>query len=661
MGRVPFTAALVLACSLCSLTVSAQAIPNVVCQVEDYPVKAVVAWQFPKVLEKVQVVILHDPSGEQEARFDLKHGASLISLRYKGREMLFGQTAGASVSIFSSRKSSDPELSTASQYWAAYSPDQGGSSMGISAVTTGVACDNTSSMRAFAMMEDRGSDNSFQAGPLLGVEAGKISSNFPPGYSTPFSIETNASWVRNPGTGPKFYLKLTQDVVNTGAEASGPLEWYLNLAAPWNAEHGASAPEACTETAPCNSNSAGALAAGRYADSQRTDGVGFVVPTEEWHTDRAYVRPNAEYVVLLYNAVWAAPRRTFAAVLQHSLPAMGSHHFSWYICVGPWEQTREFAAQQPSRKAPLLVSEAELPAFPVRKEAVSIACEGTEFKPQPNQTDEAVVLRDPAGEQTALFDTSQGGALISLKYKGVEHIWGYNGGGLLQMAFHNKMQHGAWDGDYNPTQAGDGSANSVVSGIACHGSSGMDVVTTMLDFNHNNGFYPKALVAVWNGRMNDMVPLSYSSPYVLRTTATWVPNPAGMPKFYLQLKERFIHIADEQIGSFAFDFAAYIPWEFSTRAISPATCPCTSAQTPSLTGGWYSGPERLDGVAIAMPSSNFPGGKINGGFNSDYMWRNRNFHLGANQSVNGIQAKEFVWFVMVGPWSSATSFAQTLK
>ena len=70
-------------------------------------------------------MVLRDPAGEQEARFDLTHGASLISLRYRGEEMLFGQTAGASLSLFSSRQNNDPELKETSQYWAAYSPRSG--------------------------------------------------------------------------------------------------------------------------------------------------------------------------------------------------------------------------------------------------------------------------------------------------------------------------------------------------------------------------------------------------------------------------------------------------------------------------------------------------------------------------------------------------------
>jgi hypothetical protein len=639
----------------------AQQIPNVRCQVEDLPVKAVVAWQFPQTQEKVQVVILRDPSGEQEARFDLTHGASLISLRYLGQEKLFGQTAGASVSMFSTRQNTDPELKETSQYWAAYSPDQGGSSMGIPAITTGIACDGTSSLRAFATMQDRGSDNSFQKRALVGVEAGKISTNFPAGYSTPFSIETNASWVANPGGGPKYYLKLTQDIVNTGPEPTGSLEWYLNIAAPWDFGHATSFPENCVAKSPCSSATTSAMAAGRYVDDQHTDGIGFVVPTSDWRTSRAYIRPNAEYVVLLYNAVWAAPRRTFAAVLEHSLDGVSAHHFSWYVCVGPWKQTKEFAQSQTSTDKHVLPVAPELPSFPVHKQAITIACQAAEFKPQPNQTDQAIVLHDPAGEQTAVFDTTQGGALVSLKYRGIEHVWGYNGGGLLQMAFHNHMENGAWDGDYNPTQAGDGSANSPVTGISCDQDKSFDLFTTMLDFNHNNGFYSKALVAVWDGRVNDMVPLSYSSPYVLETQGEWVPNPSGAPKFYLQLKERLVHVADEKIGQFGFDFAAYMPWEFSVRAVSPEHCPCLASDTSYMAGGWYVNDTHTEGLAVAMPSSNFPNAKVGGGFNSDYMWRNRSFHLSSHDAVDGIRAKAFVWYVMAGPWDAASVFAKGLK
>lgn len=638
----------------------AQQIPQVTCPVEDYPVKAVAAWQFPQVVGKVQVVLLRDPAGEQEARFDLTHGASLISLRYKGREMLFGETAGASVSAFSPSHSADPELKTVSPYWAAFSPDQGGSSMGIPAVVTGIACEGNAKMRAFAMMQDRGSDSSFQKQALLGLDAGSMSANYPAGYGTRYSIETTASWTPNPEGEPKFYLKLDQTIVNAQTSASGPLEWYLNVAAPWSFEHATSLPERCTEAAPCSGRDAAAFASGRYEDEARTHGVAMVVPTMGWKTPRAYNRPNAEYVVLLYNAVWAAPRRTFATVLEQSVPSLGQRRFSWFVCAGSWQQAALFAASQGTAEREIVPEEPALPSSPPGVKANAIACVASEFKPQPNQTDHAIVLRDPAGEQTATFDTTQGGALVSLRYLGQEHVWGYNGGGLLQMAFHNHMK-GAWDGDYNPTQAGDGSANSTVTGIACDGDKAADIVTSMLDFNHNNGFYKKALVAVWNGRENDMVPLSYASPYLLETEADWVPNPESKPAYYLRLHERLVHVSDEAVGPFAFDFAAYIPWEFSVRASSPDTCPCVPSRTAYVAGGWYADASRQKGLAVAMPGSNFTSGHIGGGFNSDFMWRNRNFHLNGSASVDGISAKEFTWYVMPGAWQNAEAFAVKLR
>ena len=504
------------------LPAAAQKIPDVHCETEDYPVKAVVAWQFPETLSKVQVVVLRDPAGEQEARFDLLHGASLISLRYKGKEMLFGQTSGANISMFAIRHGSEAELKQMTPYWSAYSPDQGGSSMGIPAITEGVACEGGKSMRAFATMIDRGVDNSFQTEPLLGVNQGKISDNFPPGYSTPFLIETNASWIENSGGSPKYYLRLDQSVVRTRPGKSGPLEWYLTAAAPWDFGTAASYPANCTEKTPCSTGGTKAIAAGRYEDESKSLGIAVVVPTSGWQTRRAYLRENAEYVVLLYNAVWAFPRHTFAAVLERPLDEVGAFHFSWYVCAGSWDQAQRLAQRQQTADDKVLPPAPERPPTVAAKEALRVNCETAEFAPQPNQVDHAIVLKDPAGEQKVVFDTTEGGAIVSLQYRGREHIWRYNGGGLLQMAFHNQMRNGPWDGDYNPTQAGDGSAMSPVTGIACDETKAVTIMTAMLDFNHNNGFYNKPLIAVWGGRVNDMVPLSYFSPYVLETRAQWV-------------------------------------------------------------------------------------------------------------------------------------------
>jgi hypothetical protein len=300
-------------------------------------------------------------------------------------------------------------------------------------------------------------------------------------------------------------------------------------------------------------------------------------------------------------------------------------------------------------------------AAPAEAQALRSNCEITKFEMQPGQKDAAVVLKDPAGEQTVLFDIVEGGAIVSLKHKGLEHIWGWNGGGLLQMAFHNQMKNGPWTGDYNPTQAGDGTAMSPVTGIYCDGTNSLTVLTMMLDFNHNNGAYPKALLAVWGGRMDDSAPPGNFSPYTLETRATWVPNPSGEPKYYLRLDERFTHLADEKIGVFTYDFADYMPWEFSVRAISPENCPCPSSSTSYMAGGWYRDASRTVGLSVAMPSSNFPGLKVNGVFNSDYTWRNRNFHLIAEEALDGIASKTFVWYVLPGGWENALKFARQLK
>lgn len=643
------------------IAASAQKIPQVACQVEDYPVRSVAAWQFPSTFNKVQVVVLRDPAGEQEARFDLTHGASLISLRYRGQEMLYGETTGATFSLFSVRQGSEEDLKGMSPYWSAFSPDQGDSSMGITATTTGVACQGESALRAFTMLEDRGVDNSFQGSPLLGLTAGKISTNFPPGYATSYSLETNASWAINPGPGPKYFLKLDSSVVNTRGGQSGPLDWYMTVSGPWDYEYAASYPEKCTEKNPCASASSNAIAAGRYSDAQQENGVAVVVPNRGWQSNRVYARDNAEYFVLVYGSAWSAPRRTFAVVMERSLQGVASHRFIWYICAGSWQNAKRFAESQPEPEKTVLPVPQPLQTAKPDANAVSAACQTVEFQPEPGQIDQAVVIEDPAGEQRVIFDTSEGGAIVSWKYHGIEHVWGNNGGGMLQMAFHNPLSLGAWPGDYNPTQAGDGTSNSPVTGIACNGKSSIDILTTMLDFNHNDSFYSRPLLAVWNGRISNTVPLSYSSPYTLEVRADWVENPSGTPKYYLRLREHLVHVADETIGDIDYDFASYNPWEFGTRSISPENCPCAPGKTSYMAGGWYRDEHRLQGLAIAMPSSNFPNSKVDGSFNTDYMWRNHNFHLGAVETLGGIQAKDFVWYVMPGSWDSAIKFAKSLR
>jgi hypothetical protein len=321
----------------------AQKIPDVRCRLEDYKIDSVIYWQAPFKVGDVQVVVLRDPAGEQEARFDLRHGAALVSLRYRGQELLYGQSAGAGVNLFVPRRGSEAELKGLSPYWSSYNPTQGGASMDSPANVTGVACQGQRSMRAFAMMVDRAQNSSFQKEPLLALWKGKISDSLPPGYATPFVIETNADWVEHPGAPPKYYLRLEQSIVNVRPEPTGPMEFFLEGAAPWDFQYSSSFPEKCNEKNPCTSANTPALAAGRYEDEARQHGLAVIAPTAGWDTKRAYIRENSEFVVLAYGAVWAAPRHTFAAVLERELKSIGAHRFRWFVCAGSWKDAMAFA------------------------------------------------------------------------------------------------------------------------------------------------------------------------------------------------------------------------------------------------------------------------------------------------------------------------------
>ena len=326
-------------------TLMSQPMPDVRGTYEEYPVNMVVYWQSRGSIKSVQVAVLRDPAGEQEARFDLTRGATLISLRYHGKELLFSHSAGANVEMFVFRKDTSEDFKGLSPYWSAFHPSQGGNSMGIPSTVAGIACNGEKSMKAFSMMVDAGVNNSFERSPMFAVWKGELSNSFPPGYSTPYTIQTDAGWVPNsdPKGEPKYYLKLHQVVVNYRVKDSGPMEWFLEGAAPWTSIYSAVyAPKNCSEKTPCTSETAPLLMAGRYQDSIRNNGFAIVVPTAGWETKNAFVLENAEYVKLLYGAVWAAPRHTFAVVLSRPLNGLSAFSFDWYICAGNWKQACKF-------------------------------------------------------------------------------------------------------------------------------------------------------------------------------------------------------------------------------------------------------------------------------------------------------------------------------
>jgi hypothetical protein len=311
------------------------------------------------------------------------------------------------------------------------------------------------------------------------------------------------------------------------------------------------------------------------------------------------------------------------------------------------------------------IVDADEPPAPLETAAVRVACKTTDFVMEPGQVDQAVVVQDPARQQTVLFDITAGGAIVSLKYKGIEHIWGWNRGAMLQMAIHHVMGFAKWgavqgQGDYNPTQAGDEYSNSPVTGVGCEGTSSIDIVTMMLDFNNNASFYRKPLLAVWGGQVNSGVPGSYFAPYTLETRASWVRSRASSgPEYYLRLKERIVHLTRAKIGPFGYDFADYEPWAFAVPVISPKGCPCSTSSTNYMAGGLYTDETLNTGLAIAIPGSDFPHNKVSGALAPDYQWRMQSFHLQSREALDGVTAKDFTWYVMAGPWRDALSFAQS--
>lgn len=330
---------LILALSF-GVAAQAQTFPNVRCHVENYSLNAEIDWQVRQPLVSDEVVVLRDPAHEQEARFDMRHGASLYSLRYQGKELLFGHSAGADVSMYAIRHGTESELKGLSPYWSAFHPDQGGSSMGVPATTVGVACRGENSMEAFAMMVDAGVNSAFVSEPLMGVWMGRISENFPPAYSTPYVLETEASWVKNPRGQPRYYLKLGQTVINVRPSSSGSMQWFLTGAAPWNFSHGITNVSRCTEKTPCTGDAVRAVATGQYEDAAHSLGVAAVVPTGAWHTQKLYLQG----AVSPYGGVPVVRKQSFGIVLTHTLNGITAFHFAWYLCAGNWDQAKDFAS-----------------------------------------------------------------------------------------------------------------------------------------------------------------------------------------------------------------------------------------------------------------------------------------------------------------------------
>ena len=108
----------------------------------------------------------------------------------------------------------------------------------------------------------------------------------------------------------------------------------------------------------------------------------------------------------------------------------------------------------------------------------------------------------------------------------------------------------------------------------------------MLDFNNNNGAYPKALVALWGGRVTKRVQRA-TSRLTRWKRGSLDSHPAGEPKYYLQLDEAIHARGYEKIGNLV--MTSPITCLGSSACVRSAreNCPCASSTTNYMAGGWY--------------------------------------------------------------------------
>lgn len=273
-------------------------------------------------------------------------------------------------------------------------------------------------------------------------------------------------------------------------------------------------------------------------------------------------------------------------------------------------------------------------------------------------THNAYALTDPAGEQVAVFDLQWGAALASLKQNGVEHAWGNATGGMVQPAM-----HGPGGPEYNPTQAGDNTnQGSVVLGVRCLDASTLFLVTSSLDYNlgRSGQVYASAVAngAVLGG--------SFVTPYIITTTATFVANPNAPPAYYLKLQQAFTNISSTEMFAWGFEFAGYMPYGYTNYSHYPANCNsqgdgCTSGSTPTLIAGGYPNASLTGGTAFYVsPQTNWaPRTNVFSQLAPDDINQNQSAHLfDAFWNLSPGQTRIFTWYVLVGDWAKAFSFAQ---
>jgi len=156
----------------------------------------------------------------------------------------------------------------------------------------------------------------------------------------------------------------------------------------------------------------------------------------------------------------------------------------------------------------------------------------------------------------------------------------------------------------------------------------------------------------------------YAAPYVVSTYAYFVPNPLGVPAYYLKLDQTITNIDPSEAVNFTIDASAFASAGHASTKSYPTTCtggnasPCTAGATTVLMGGAYTTAGATDGLAVAA----FPSAAWASGTKVDSK-------LDVNVDSTSIKLRDFSWtispqssrthsvFVMVGSWANAQNYA----
>jgi hypothetical protein len=276
------------------------------------------------------------------------------------------------------------------------------------------------------------------------------------------------------------------------------------------------------------------------------------------------------------------------------------------------------------------------------------------FIPAVGQTHKVAVLNDPAGQQTALFDLSWGGVLVSLKYSGVEYIASPSTIAGSQVRLRS--------GNYGPTMGGDDmNRGSTVAGAACT-TKQLWITSGMTDY-YRNALASTAYVF----RDNQWTFDQFIAPYVVNTYAYFIPNPTGSPSYYLKVDRTISNIDGTDIDApenyqYTFDLSTSTPTGFSNFTASP-NCqdpftPCSNTAS-YVVAGLYDSSALTNGLAVAtLPSSQWNSDSGYSYWTVESLGNRRALHLNrVNWTLAPRVGRTHTEYVMVGSWAKASSYA----